>query len=128
MKTQMIFLAMLLVLVFSIQSRSEVYSAISKEHKEYCEGFARHEAGMDNIGELANAFMECISVLPARLPYSTEPQGTVPAGVDPNEETWRAECRAEYRSWDEATGTVVRRGSSERVRCPCGSEVTCVQQ
>lgn len=42
--------------------------------------------------------------------------GTAPADVGPSE--WVEACAAEYRTWDEATGTVVRRGSPERVRCP----------
>jgi hypothetical protein len=55
--------------------------------------------------------------------YAVGRQGTEPAGVDPTPNPasaaeWRAACEAEYRTWDEADGTVVRRGSSERVPCP----------
>lgn len=56
--------------------------------------------------------------------YATA-QGTEPADEKPGDEAWREQCRAEYRTWDEDTGTVVRRGSHERVRCPCGGDVAC---
>jgi hypothetical protein len=44
-----------------------------------------------------------------------------PLGTD----AWREACSAEYRTWDPETETVVRKGSPERVRCPCGEEVDC---
>lgn len=55
-------------------------------------------------------------------------QGTVPAGGKVFETgmsgfpvgstDWLAWCRREYRSWDEKTRTVVRRGNPDRVPCP----------
>jgi hypothetical protein len=50
-------------------------------------------------------------------------QGTEPAAADPTpsshgDAAWREACRAEYRSFDPDDGTVVRRGSPARVRCP----------
>lgn len=42
--------------------------------------------------------------------------GTAPADVGPPE--WVEACDAEYRTFDRSDGTVVRRGSPERVRCP----------
>jgi hypothetical protein len=54
--------------------------------------------------------------------YAIGRQGTAPAAADPTpgrgSPEWRAACAAEYRTWDEADGTVIRRGSPERVRCP----------
>ena len=89
-------------------------------------------------------FEECVSVVPALLPLpeehrnlgswvkdmqrllisrsGIEPAGDAPVGVD---DSWRASCAAEYRTWDPDTETVVRAGSPERVRCPCGEEVQC---
>ena len=51
--------------------------------------------------------------------------GTVPATENTADEEWRRACRGEYNTWDEQTGTVIRRGNPERVRCPCGTEVVC---
>ena len=55
--------------------------------------------------------------------------GTAPATSakpkDPDDEEWRRQCRAEYNTWNEDDGTVIRRGNPERVRCPCGEEVIC---
>jgi len=50
-------------------------------------------------------------------------QGTEPAAADPTpssqrDAAWREACRSEYRTFREADGTVVRRGSSARVKCP----------
>lgn len=52
-------------------------------------------------------------------------QGIMPAGENIGDNEWRAACEAEYVSWDPETETVIRKGSPERVRCPCGSEVQC---
>lgn len=92
-------------------------------------------------------YKACLSILPAMLPVpasgaykewladmrdliilnaGTEPASDTPQG-DLNDEEWRAQCRAEYNTWEEETGTVIRRGNPERVRCPCGGEVTCGQ-
>jgi hypothetical protein len=58
-------------------------------------------------------------------------EGTLPASEDPSPtlgtDAWKAQCAAEYNSWDEETGTVVRYGSPKRVPCPCGGEVQCGQ-
>jgi hypothetical protein len=54
--------------------------------------------------------------------------GVEPATEKPvakGDDQWKEQCRVEYKTWDENTGTVVRRGSSERVRCPCGADVQC---
>lgn len=89
-------------------------------------------------------FKDCVSVLPTLLPLPEAHRnldtwvgdmrylimqrvGTAPATAEPiaADEAWRQQCAATYRSWDEETGTVVRRGSHERVRCPCGDGVDC---
>lgn len=115
---------------------------------------SRDEANSQYPRELARkVFAQCLTVVPALLPLPEEHRqldtwaadmatmiearlmtlGAAPATDAPaveetsDEEAWRFQCRAEYRSWDEETGTVVRRGSSERVKCPCGSTVQCVQ-
>jgi len=110
-------------------------------------------ADTDVILELAKKeYAECLSILPNYLPLPAEigslkswladmrdliilrnskegvaPAADKPEGDTPDEEEWRAQCRAEYSTWEEETGTVVRRGNPERVRCPCGGEVTCGQ-
>jgi hypothetical protein len=43
-----------------------------------------------------------------------EREGTAPAVAHPN----AAVCRKRYVSYDEATGTVVRKGTTQRVPCP----------
>ena len=87
-------------------------------------------------------FNQCVSILPTLLPLPeahrnldtwvndmryliTQRAGTVPAAAAPDEGDWASACAAEYRSWDPASGTVVRHGSPERVPCPCGKEVEC---
>jgi len=40
--------------------------------------------------------------------------------------TWRAQCAAEYRTWNPDTGTVIRGNGIGEVPCPCGKEVKCV--
>lgn len=98
------------------------YFAISRENLQYCNEYARAEA-LDMPG-MNKAYEDCIRVLPFRLPIS----GTVPATdrvIAVSNEQWEAACAAEYRTWDPDTKTVVRRGSPERVRCPCGEEVQC---
>jgi hypothetical protein len=110
-------------------------------------------ADTDYILKIAQGhYGDCLAVLPTLLPLPEETGslrswladirdlmvltgrkkvidiGTVPAvdkKPDPDEE-WRRQCRAEYSTWEEETGTVVRRGSPERVRCPCGTEIQCV--
>lgn len=97
--------------------------------------------GDEYIEQLAvQVFKQCVSVLPTLLPLPAEHRnlgtwvndmrrmlieraGTAPAVA--NDDEWRAQCRTEYKTWDEATGTVVRSGSDARVPCPCGKEVTC---
>ena len=44
--------------------------------------------------------------------------GTVPASENPDDAAWREACRAEYLTWSEADGTVIRNGSPDRVPCP----------
>lgn len=107
------------------------------------------DADTDVILEIAKGhYGDCLSVLPTLLPMPanlgdlkswladmrdvvllrSRSLGTEPAveeKVVEGDEEWRAQCRAEYNSWEEETGTVVRRGSPQRVRCPCGGEVRC---
>jgi hypothetical protein len=45
-------------------------------------------------------------------------QGTEPATAATGDAAWREACRSQYLTWNEADGTVVRRGSPEPVRCP----------
>jgi hypothetical protein len=91
-------------------------------------------------------FKECVSVLPALLPLPEQHRGldtwisdmryllvqragTVPAtAAIPDDDLWRQQCEAQYRTWDPDTGTVVRAGSPDRVKCPCGGEVDCTTQ
>lgn len=81
-------------------------------------------------------FKQCVSILPTLLPlpdghrnldtwlddmqaFMVANVGTEPAGEgDGGSEEWRQACRQEYVTWSEEDGTVVRRGSPERVRCP----------
>lgn len=88
-------------------------------------------------------YKQCVSILPTLLPLPEEhrnlaswnadlvewigsQQGTAPALSSPAAPPgWAEQCAAEYVSWDAATGTVIRRGSPERVPCPCGKEVDC---
>lgn len=111
----------------------------------------RITADTDVVLQLAQKeYGDCLAVLPTLLPLPSEggsieswladmrdllilKAGTAPATEKPDapvsatldDETWRAQCRAEYTTWEEETGTVVRRGNPERVRCPCGGVVTC---
>lgn len=98
----------IVVLLWASQSKATEYSMISKENLAYCNEYARAEAR--DMPGMTRAYGDCIRVLPARLPVS----GTVPA----TGETWAEACDREYRTWDAATGTVVRRGSPDRVECP----------
>lgn len=98
-------------------------------------------ASYDYIEKLAiDSFNECQSVIPAQLPLAPDYRALAPwiedmqaivldrAGTSPAGQGvpgWEEACAAEYISWDASTGTVVRRGSPERVRCPCGVEVVC---
>jgi hypothetical protein len=107
-------------------------------------------ADSDVIKNAAVAYYaECVSILPALMALPKEKAnfnqwvantrdlifilakervkdvGTTPATDKPEDEEWRRQCRAEYNTWDESTGTVIRRGSPERVKCPCGGEVIC---
>lgn len=78
-------------------------------------------------------YRQCVDNLPALLPLPEEHRnmrtwaadmralvisrsGTEPATGGSS--SWAEACAEQYRTWDEATGTVVRRGSPERVRCP----------
>jgi len=99
------------------------------------------------ITDLAvQVFKQCVSILPTLLPLPeahrnldswvndmryliVQRDGVVAvAGTEPatlGNEEWAAQCAAEYRTWNPDDGTVVRNGSPERVRCPCGGEVQC---
>lgn len=44
---------------------------------------------------------------------------------DPTKVAWIEACAREYRSWDPATETVVRKRHKGRVACPCGTSVVC---
>jgi len=98
----------LAVLLFLLDwAFGEEYLAISPENQEHCFRYAL----VGNTGQ--KGYDECISVLPMRLPMP-EPAGTVPATGT----TWAEACAAKYKTWDASDGTVVRRGSPERVKCP----------
>lgn len=107
-------------------------------------------ADTDVILELAKKeYGDCLAVLPTLLPLPVElgslkewladmrdlvilRAGRKPASDPPapanqllDDVAWRAQCAAEYRTWNADTGTVVRGNGIGEVRCPCGSEVTC---
>lgn len=135
----------------AISERSAAYCALYAREMVFIETMDGKGTTADTDYILADAkkhYGECISVLPTLLPLPqdlrawladmrdmmllvgrerTANVGTVPAKETPvnDEEEWRAQCRAEYNTWEEETGTVIRRGNPERVRCPCGGEVTC---
>lgn len=122
-------------------------------HATRCELYARESARISithaekttvpSEEELIQLFLReywlCVSVVPALLPPDQTIEewardirgillsdvGKTPAKDDPDDVEWRRQCRAEYSTWDEATGTVVRRGSPERVPCPCMGEIVC---
>jgi len=112
---------LLVVLSWASKSKAEEYSMVSDASKTYCYEYAQREVqrATDKMGALVVAYSDCISVLPERLPLA-ELQGTAPAADRPasNDDGWSEACEREYRSWDKATGTVVRRGSPDRVECP----------
>jgi hypothetical protein len=93
-------------------------------------------------------YAACLAILPTLLPLPEEGSlkswladtrdlliligrekfadaGTEPAKENPSDAEWRAQCAREYATWNEADGTVVRKGNPEPVRCPCGGEVIC---
>lgn len=116
----MLFVAVVLfivVLLWTSPGKSTEYLQIERADLEYCDLFAKRSAS--TVPDMVQAYGDCIRVLPTRLPMP-EPQGTVPATDKSNAagETWSEACAREYRTWDEATGTVVRRGSPDRVECP----------
>jgi hypothetical protein len=104
-------------------------------------------ADTDYILALAKQhYADCLAVVPTLLPLPEEGSlkswladmrdllvltgkqrvvnvGTAPATI--GKDDWREQCAREYRTWDDETGTVIRAGSPERVRCPCGGEVVC---
>lgn len=78
-------------------------------------------------------YRQCVDNLPVLLPLPEEHRSMktwasdmralvlTRAGTEPATDRgggWAEACAAEYRTWDEASGTVVRRGSPERVECP----------
>jgi len=70
--------------------------------------------------------LDMYQILIQKAQTAVEAQGTEPASDSPKEgEDWENQCRANYRSFDPSDGTVVRRGNSERVRCPCGDTIDC---
>jgi hypothetical protein len=101
-------------------------------------------ADTDYILDMAKReYGECLSVLPTLLPLPGEfgslkswladirdlvilRAGTKPANDPPepvstklvDDVKWRNACANEYRTWDEETGTVIRNGNPDRVRCP----------
>jgi len=114
-------------------------------------GDGKLTADSDVIKNAALAhYVDCISILPTLLPLPSDlggydrwvvdirdlvflrakekvvTIGTVPATAKPTDEEWRRQCRAEYASWNEEDGTVIRRGNPTPVRCPCMAEVQCV--
>jgi hypothetical protein len=95
----------------------------------------------DYIEALAvKTFKECLSVLPTLLPLPEAHRNLTTwvadmktllvsrAGTEPamaGDAEWREACARTYRTWNEDTGMVIRKGSPEPVRCPCGTEVVC---
>lgn len=110
-----LFGVLIAVLAWASPSRATEYSQISEANLTYCDTFARRSA-VDMAG-MNEAYGDCIRILPTRLPMPKE-QGTVPASDRKTDASWSAACEAEYRTWDAATGTVIRRGSPDRVECP----------
>lgn len=116
----MLFAAVVLfivVLLWASPSRSTEYSMIPRDAIVHCDLFAKRSSS--TVAGMVQAYGDCIRVLPHRLDIP-EAAGTVPATDKLNAagETWSEACAREYRTWDEATGTVVRRGSPDRVECP----------
>lgn len=99
------------------------------------------------LGIAKQHYGECLAVLPTLVPLPEElgslrewladmrdllilRAGTEPATDDPTpsekpssgDEAWREACALNYRTWDPDSETVVRRGSSKRVRCPMVQE------
>lgn len=125
------FTVLIIMLIFGVKARSTEYLLIDRDDVVYCDNYAKRSE--QTVADIVQAYGDCIRVLPERLPMPVL-QGSVPAGDRPVEQNgnpgssgpeWEAACAAEYRTWDADTGTVIRRGSPERVRCPCGGEVAC---
>lgn len=128
-----------------ISVKSASYCALYSREMVFIEMMHGREvvtADTDYILDLAKRhYADCLAVLPALLPLPPEGAlkvwladvrdllvltgsakvadvGTAPATEDPGDAAWREACAAEYRTWNEADGTVVRNGNPERVRCP----------
>lgn len=114
-------LAAIMLVVYAIWSnaKAEEFEAISPDNETYCVEYAQAEGkwhATNQMYKMLAAYADCVSILPTRLEIRPRP-GTVPAIAAPIGD-WEAACDAEYRTWDASDGTVVRRGSPERVRCP----------
>ena len=120
----LVIVAFVIVMIWlTSQAKATEYIQIDRTHIVYCDEYARRSS-RTMVG-MTKAYGDCIRVLPTRLPMPEEP-GTVPAGDRLKNENkpgnsdpaWEEACAAEYVSWEPETGTVVRRGSPERVKCP----------
>lgn len=93
-------------------------------HRQICEAMIDIMPALPKVDAANNeAWARSIATLAGRFD-GVEPAGDPPP-PDPGSDEWRQACAAEYRTWDPDTGTVIRKGSPERVRCPCGDEVDC---
>jgi hypothetical protein len=137
-----------------ITAKAETVQA-SPVHLAYCSLFARESVRIDLMhsrpigptvtdeyieGLAVEVFKQCMSILPTLLPLPEAHRNLTTwtadmktllvsrAGTEPamsGDAEWRAQCERQYRTWDEATGTVIRTGNPARVKCPCGEEVDC---
>jgi hypothetical protein len=144
----------ILFVVLINTARSETVQA-SPVHLAYCSLFARESVRIDIMhsrpigptvtdeyieGLAVEVFKQCMSVLPTLLPLPeahrnlgtwVEDMRTLlisRAGTEPamsGDAEWREACSRTYRTWNEETGTVIRRGNPDPVRCPCGKDVVC---
>jgi hypothetical protein len=110
----LVLMAITLVAFMGYKAFGTEYYAISEASLTYCGQYARRSAV--TVPLMNEAYGDCIRILPTRLPMPAE-LGSVPAADRPAS-GWSEACAAEYRTWDAETGTVVRRGSPDRVECP----------
>jgi hypothetical protein len=81
------------------------------EQMKACEAIPDFLPSLPKVDAAGNAsWARAVVTLATRL------DGVAPASE--GREGWAEACAAEYRTWDNATGTVIRRGRPERVRCP----------
>jgi hypothetical protein len=140
-------------MLLAVAARAEQLTA-SPVHLAFCALYSRESVRIDlmhsrPVGTVTDKYIEslavqvfhqCMSILPTLLPLPEAHRNldtwvadmrtllVSRAGTEPamgGDDEWRDQCQRQYRTWDEATGTVIRAGSPARVRCPCGEGVTC---